>query len=141
MKSVKTREEVLARVEELKLQINQVSDQIEKDRKENDGDDSSVLHELLDKKDFLEQSIDQLLESIKNNVLPGNLGRQFKVNMNGTDRTFKVVHPTLADSQNGYISTESPIAMALEGNRAGDHVEIDTPAGKQTIKILEISYM
>ena len=65
MKSVKTREEILARVEELKLQINQVSDQIEKDRKENDDDDSSVLHELLDKKDFLEQSIDQLLESLK----------------------------------------------------------------------------
>ncbi len=140
MKSARTREEILARIEELKLQISEVSNQIEKDRKENDDDDSSVLHELLDKKDFLEQSIEQLLNSLKNNILPENMGREFRVNMNGMDRTFRVVHPTLADSQNGYISTESPIAMALEGNRAGDQVEIQTPAGKQIIEILEISY-
>ena len=139
MKKLKSKEEILIRVQDLKNQIDLIGTQIEKDRKENDDDDSAVLHELLDKKDFLEQSIDSLLDSLKNTVVPRTLGQKYKVNINGNTRDFKVVHPTQVDTQNGYISTESPIALALDGNRAGDQVELDTPAGKQVIEILEVS--
>ncbi len=138
MTAVKTKEEIMRKVEDLKKQIDIIGNQIEKDRREND-DDSAVLHELLDKKDFLEQSINSLLGSLKNNELPEHLGKYFKVNMNGNTRDFWVVHPTQADSQNGKISIDSPIARALEGNRAGDKVEIETPAGKQVLQILEVA--
>lgn len=139
MKRAKSREEILSKIQDLKNQIDSIGTQIERDRKENDSDDSAVLHELLDKKDYLEQSIDSLLDSLKNTELPRTLGQQYKVNINGSKREFKVVHPTQVDTQNGYISTESPIALALDGNRAGDYVEIDTPAGKQIIEILEVT--
>lgn len=139
MKKAKSREEILAKIQDLKKQIDSIGTQIERDRKENDADDSAVLHELLDKKDYLEQSIDTLLDSLKNTELPKTFGQQYKVSINGSTREFKVVHPTQVDTQNGYISTESPIALALDGNRAGDYVELDTPAGKQVIEILEVS--
>lgn len=138
MSANKTKAIIMARVEELKKQIEDVSNQIENDRQENDAD-SSVLHELLDKKDFLEQSINDLLSSLKNNTLTESLGSQFKVNINGSTRAFKIVHPTEADTQKGYISSESPLAQALEGNGVGDNVEFQTPAGSQQIKILEVN--
>lgn len=139
MTSAKTKEEIMLRVQELKKQIELIGNQIEKDRKENDDDDSAVLHELLDKKDFLEQSVNSLMDSLKNSQLPGHFGQYFKVNINGNMRELWVVHPAQADSQNGRISIDSPIAQALEGNRAGDKLEIETPAGKQIIQILEVN--
>lgn len=138
MTKAKSREEILARIQELKNQIDAIGTQIERDRKENDADDSAVLHELLDKKDYLEQSIESLLNSLKNTELPKTLGQHYRVSINGNPREFKVVHPTQVDTQNGLISTESPIAQALDGNRAGDSVEFETPAGKQMIEILEV---
>jgi len=141
MKKTNTREEIMLKIQELKNQIDIIGNQIEKDRKENDDDDSAVLHELLDKKDFLEQSIDSLLDSLRNSEMPRTIGHQYKVNINGSTREFKVVHPTQIDSQNGYISTESPLAQALKGYRVGDQLEIDTPSGKQVVKILEMTYL
>mgnify|MGYP001446367204 CR=1 FL=1 len=139
MKAAKTKQEILEKIEILKNQIAFIGLQIEKDRKENDDDDSAVLHELLDKKDFLEQTVNGLLDSLKNSDLPEHFGQRFKVNINGNTREFWVVHPTQADSQNGRISIDSPIAQALEGNRVGDQVEIETPAGTQIIQILEVN--
>lgn len=140
MVSAKAKEDIMLRVQELKNQIENIGQQIEKDRKENDDDDSAVLRELLDKKDFLEQSVNALMESLKNNQLPEHFGQYFKVDINGNTRELWVVHPAQADSQNGRISIDSPIAQALEGNGVGDRVEFDTPAGKQLIQILEVNH-
>jgi transcription elongation factor GreA len=38
----------------------------------------------------------------------------------------------------GRISRESPIGSALIGRHAGDEVEIETPAGKRRLKILDV---
>lgn len=138
MSTDNTRSTISARVEELQKQIDEVGNEIENERQENDAD-SSVLLELLDKKNFLEQSINELKSSLKNNKLPDTLGIQFKVNMNGSTRAFKIVHPTEANSVKGHISSDSPLAQALEGNRAGDKVKFETPAGPQNIQIIEVN--
>ena len=135
MKSKSQRDSVMDRVEDLKKQISILSEEIEKDRKEN-GDDSAVLNELLDKKDFLEQNIIELLESM--NSTNHSIGLKFIIDMNGSTREFKIVHPTEADSQAGYISPDSPLAMALQGASKGDSVVFETPAGKQNIKVLRV---
>lgn len=44
-----------------------------------------------------------------------------------------------ADPAKGKISDESPIGAALMGKSAGDVVEVETPGGVMTVKILEIS--
>ena len=44
-----------------------------------------------------------------------------------------------ANPAQGKISDESPIGAALMGKSAGDVVEVETPGGVMTVKILEIS--
>lgn len=134
----KTKKEILLKIEQLESQIKQVSNQIEGDRQEND-DDSPVLQELLDKKDFLERTLFSLRSSLDDN-LEAHTEKYFKVNINGNTRELWIVHPTQTDSQLGRISIDSPMAQALSGNGVGDQVELETPAGKQLIQILEVNY-
>jgi transcription elongation factor GreA len=44
-----------------------------------------------------------------------------------------------ADPAHGKISDESPIGKALLGKAEGDKVELKTPAGAHTYKIVQIS--
>ena len=44
-----------------------------------------------------------------------------------------------ADPAQGKISDESPIGAALMGKSVGDVVEVETPGGVMTVKVLEIS--
>ena len=51
---------------------------------------------------------------------------------------FKIVGSTEANSLKGKISNESPVGKALIGHKVGDIVEVETPAGVFSYKILEI---
>ena len=52
--------------------------------------------------------------------------------------TYHMVGPKEADPRNGRISYESPIGKALRDHRVGDVVDVETPSGKTTFKILKI---
>ncbi len=52
---------------------------------------------------------------------------------------YAIVGSTEANSLNGKISNESPVGKALIGARVGDTVTIETPAGEQKYKVLEIT--
>jgi transcription elongation factor GreA len=56
----------------------------------------------------------------------------------GPTETFLLVGMKEADPRLGKISHESPIGQALLGHRAGDVVQVETPGGTLTFKILEI---
>jgi transcription elongation factor GreA len=56
----------------------------------------------------------------------------------GPTETFLLVGMKEADPRRGKISHESPIGQALLGHRAGDVVQVETPGGTLTFKILEI---
>ena len=49
-----------------------------------------------------------------------------------------IVGATESDPLSGKISDESPIGKALLGKKVGDTVEVETPGGAISIKILEI---
>lgn len=51
---------------------------------------------------------------------------------------FKMVGTKEADINSGKMSDESPIGAAVMGHAVGDEVEVDTPSGKCSFKILEI---
>ena len=51
---------------------------------------------------------------------------------------YKIVGSTEANSLKGKISNESPVGKALIGHKVGDTVEVETPAGVFSYKILEI---
>ena len=52
---------------------------------------------------------------------------------------YSVVGSTEADPLEGRISNESPVGEALIGTRVGDVIEVQTPGGVSTFKVLEIS--
>lgn len=55
------------------------------------------------------------------------------------EEMFQIVGSTEVDPDNGKISDESPIGSTLMNHVVGDIVEIETPGGMISFKILEIS--
>ena len=53
--------------------------------------------------------------------------------------TYTLVAEAEADLNAGKISVKSPIGSGLLGKSKGDKVDIDTPGGKLTLEILDIS--
>jgi transcription elongation factor GreB len=58
----------------------------------------------------------------------------------GAERTVTIVGIDEADLEKGQVSWISPIARALHKAREGDSVELRTPAGPETIEVIEIRY-
>lgn len=56
-----------------------------------------------------------------------------------TEQTFTLVSEQEADVSQNKISIDSPIGKGLLGQEEGDVVEIDVPAGKVELEILDIS--
>ncbi len=57
----------------------------------------------------------------------------------GSTQSFKIVSPNEANPKEGLLSSSSPVAQALIGARAGDEVEIPTPAGVRRLRVDTIS--
>ncbi len=55
------------------------------------------------------------------------------------EEEYIIVGATESDPISGKISDESPIGKALLGKKVGDTVEVETPGGTISIKILEIN--
>jgi len=58
---------------------------------------------------------------------------------NGKVQQFRLVGPVEADAQNGRLSTASPLGRALLGRASGERVDLETPAGRRSYQILDIS--
>jgi len=58
----------------------------------------------------------------------------------GTERTVTIVGVDEADLERGQISWISPVARALLKARVGDVVQLRTPAGFQSLEVVEIRY-
>lgn len=97
---------------------------------------------------FLEGRIQYLEHVLKNFVLiedqdkTGNLvviGSTVTIQEEDSEpEVFQLVGPNEADPARGRISHESPIGKALLGCQKGDEVQVDTPGGSISLKILTI---
>jgi len=58
-------------------------------------------------------------------------------NEEGTER-YTLVAPAEADPRQGRLSIESPVGRALLGRRAGEVVEVETPAGRRRLEIVAV---
>lgn len=56
----------------------------------------------------------------------------------GEPETYQIVGAIESDPDNGCVSNESPIGKALMGKKKGDIVEIQSPAGAYTVKVLDV---
>ena len=58
----------------------------------------------------------------------------------GEERTIRIIGVDEAESAQGEVSWIAPIARALLKAREGDSVTLRTPAGDETLEILEVRY-
>jgi transcription elongation factor GreA len=56
----------------------------------------------------------------------------------GRETEFTLVGPTESDLKTGRLSSESPVARALIGARAGDAVSVQTPGGERRYKVQRV---
>jgi transcription elongation factor GreB len=62
------------------------------------------------------------------------------VNARDEERTVRILGVDEAELKRGEVSLHSPIARALLRARVGDTVQIATPAGRETVDVLDIRY-
>ena len=57
----------------------------------------------------------------------------------GRTLEFTLVGPTESDLKSGRLSSESPVARALVGARAGDVVSVETPGGERRYRVERVA--
>ena len=57
----------------------------------------------------------------------------------GEQLLYHLVFPEEADPQKGMVSLSSPIGRALLNRKPGDEVVVNTPSGRRTLEILELT--
>ncbi len=111
-----------------------------------DLSENAEYFEAKELQSFNEGRIVELEEIIKNAVVIGpnqkhevvTIGSTVKVNSTHGEQKFTIVGAAESDPVQGFISNESPLGTAFLGRRKDEEVEVKTPAGLTTYKILEI---
>jgi transcription elongation factor GreB len=93
---------------------------------------------LLTKKLEVAEVVDPALRTNKEQVFFG--ATVTYANERGEEKTITIVGVDEADLERGQVSWVSPIARALLKAREGDVVDVRTPAGLDSIEVLEIRY-
>jgi transcription elongation factor GreA len=67
-----------------------------------------------------------------------HLGAKVTVTMGRREQTFTIVGMPEVDAAHGFISDESPVGQALLGQKIGDTVSVEAPAGTIKMKVKKI---
>lgn len=131
----------------LVAQRPQVADRIKHARELGDLSENAEYQSAREEQDRLEARISELEHVLQNAQIikkpkgagKVSLGSTVVLKDGGKPLTYQVVGTMEADPTAGKISDESPIGKALMGKVVGDKVEIKTPAGAHSYKVIEIS--
>ena len=127
----------------------EVAQKIKEAREQGDLSENAEYDAAKDEQRDIEARIEELEKILKNaevvveeevDVDKINIGCKVRLlDMEESEElTYKIVGSTEANSLKGKISNESPVGQALIGHRVGDAVDVETPAGVFTYKILGI---
>ena len=113
-----------------------------------DLSENADYHKAKEDQSFLEGRIQEIKRILQNAIIiEPNQGNRDIVSIGDTvtlqeegeePETYQIVGAKEADPKNGRISNESPIGSAVLGKRVGDVVQIQTPAGQLSLKIINI---
>lgn len=67
------------------------------------------------------------------------IGSKVKVKFDGEEIEFQMVGSNESDPASFKISNESPMGKAFMGRKKGDKVDVETPGGKISYKILDVN--
>jgi transcription elongation factor GreA len=104
-------------------------------------------HAAKNEQGMMEARINELEAIVKNHVLIETKPRTGVVDMGNTVRfsedgaaeeSYRIVGPAEADPKAGRVSYESALGKALIGHRIGEEVEVKTPNGTYSVRIVGI---
>lgn len=152
-KEIRITKEGLANLEEelqhlLMVRRPEVAEKIKRAREMGGTENNAEYDDAKNDQAFVEGRILMLDNIVKNAVaiespvLPDTVELGNKVliqNQDGKIEQYTIVGSTESNPIEGKISNESPVGRALLGKKIGDSIEVTTPAGVFTLKIIEIS--
>lgn len=128
--------EIQTKLDDLQKQLDKVIENIQIERQESKEDETTVIDELMINKGILEEQINALQGAL---YVTGNLdNKKYVLKHQGQVKQISIVHEHMADSTNGKISTECPLALALKKARVGEKLKIATPLGETEYLLLGI---
>jgi transcription elongation factor GreA len=111
-----------------------------------DLSENADYHEAKNELAFIDGRIQEINETMKNISIieegsssVARIGSTLVAESKGTQKTFRIVGSNEADPTQGLISNESPLGSAFLGHTKGERVDVTTPAGTQTYKIVSVS--
>jgi transcription elongation factor GreA len=124
----------------------EIAEKISAAKELGDLSENFEYHEAKEQQGLNESRVIQLADMIRDAVIVEDsvggtnlgLGSTFVVEVNGGHKTYSLVGSNESDPLAGKISNESPIGLAFMGHEVGDVVEIQTPGGSMTYKIISI---
>lgn len=132
-------------LEELKLKRKDIANRLEETRALGDLSENVEYAEVREKQAFNEgriQEVEQILKEAtlisKSNKDIVQVGSKIKIKSDSGMKEFIIVGSSEIQPSVGKISNESPLGKAFLGHKAGDLIEVQTPAGKAKYKILSI---
>jgi transcription elongation factor GreA len=126
----------------------EVAAKIKRAREMGGTENNAEYEDAKNEQAFIEGKILMLENTLKNanviepTAMPGVVELSDKVliqNQDGKIDQFTIVGSAESNPANGKISNESPVGRALLGKKVGDEVEVQTPAGKLKLLIIEVS--
>lgn len=124
----------------------EIADRIQKAKDMGDLSENAEYSEAKDAQALNEGRIIELDSLLKNlTVVEGKAGNEISlgsiitVEAEGKEKTFEIVSFNEVDPVQGKISNESPIGRSFLGKNKGDLVEVETPRGIISYKIVKIS--
>lgn len=126
----------------------QVAVRIEEAIKMGDLSENAEYSDAKDEQAFVAGRIAEVKEILKNTEIIDeksgrdgivSIGCTVEVKANGTSMKFTIVGAEESDPTAGLISHESPLGSAFLDHKKGDKVDVQTPAGTTTYKIVSVS--
>lgn len=125
----------------------EIAERIDAAKSLGDLSENAEYHEAKDALAFVEGRVREITEMLKNiSVIPesqsgdsAHIGSTIEVEVKGAKKTYKIVGANEASPIDGLISNESPLGSAFIGRKTGEIVDIETPGGSTSYRILAIS--
>ncbi len=132
-RKTRLRQEIAQAIKEAKDQgdLSENAEYAEAKRQQNENETRIVELEIMIK--------DVQVAERDKSVTEVQVGSKVRVKFNGSETEFEIVGSNEADPANFRISNESPMGKAFMGRKSGDEVEAETPKGKVSYSILEVS--
>jgi transcription elongation factor GreA len=140
-------EQLKKELEEHKFKRQDISKRLEEAKALGDLSENTEYLQAREAQAFNEGRILELEELLRNAVVISKNGSNSIVQVGGsvevsssggTKQIFIIVGSEEANPGEGKISNESPLGKAFLGRKAGETVQVETPKGRSTYKIISV---